>query len=87
MLGDMDPNQINELKEEQMNERKPRAKKKSKNGGVEIQLESLRGKQAPAKTAPSTHTFCCARIKRGLRSATPSRMNPDATKATSAHQG
>jgi len=48
MLGDMDPNQINELKEEQMNERKPRAKKKSKNGGVEIQLESLRGKQAPA---------------------------------------
>lgn len=32
MLGDMDLNQINELKEEQTDEQKPRAKKKAKTG-------------------------------------------------------
>ena len=44
MLGDTDLNQINELKKEQTNEQKQWAKKKSKNRGVEIQLESLKGK-------------------------------------------
>lgn len=47
MLGDTNLNQINELKEEQTNKRKPRAKKQ-KQRGVEIQLESRREKQAPA---------------------------------------